>query len=184
MARWSTRSRACSPPRPRPQPPTPPRTESARGPLALQLAPPTSMCSRRRFPCGVRSAFPRMPDPPSSCKPPRLRDRCRPSRRRSSGRRLDAFLHASACAPPPVACRVCYLSTSETLTAVMARSSQRSKIARSVHASMRASSSLLGVSCRPASTRRRRRVSQSPGLPTPPSRSRIDELLPHLGVLL
>ena len=51
--------------------------------------------------------------------------------------------------------RVGYRSTFETLAAVMARSSQRSKVARSVHASMRASSSLLGVSCRPASTRRR-----------------------------
>jgi hypothetical protein len=49
-----------------------------------------------------------------------------------------------------------YRSTSETLVALLARSSQRSKVARSVHASMRASSSLLGVSCRPASTRRRK----------------------------
>ena len=51
--------------------------------------------------------------------------------------------------------RVGYSSTSETLAAVMARPSQRSKVARSVHASMRASSSWLGVSCRCASTRRR-----------------------------
>jgi hypothetical protein len=45
-----------------------------------------------------------------------------------------------------------YSRASETLTAVMARSCQRSKIARSVHASIRASSSLLSVSCRRANT--------------------------------
>jgi len=48
------------------------------------------------------------------------------------------------------------------LVALLARSSQRSKVARSVHASMRASSSLFGVSCRPASTRcRKARVAVS-----------------------
>ena len=67
----------------------------------------------------------------------------------------DAFLHVSACSPIAGALGVGYLSTSETLAAVMARPSQRSKVARSVHASMCASSSWLGVSCRFASTRRR-----------------------------
>ena len=48
-----------------------------------------------------------------------------------------------------------YPSASATLTAVTAWSCQRSKVASSVHASICASSCLLGVSCRRASTRRR-----------------------------
>lgn len=53
------------------------------------------------------------------------------------------------------AARCSYPSASEALTAVTARSSQRSRVVRSVHASMRASSSVLSGSCRRASTRRR-----------------------------
>jgi len=48
-----------------------------------------------------------------------------------------------------------YSNASEALTAVTDRSSQRSRVVRSVHASMRTSSSLLSVNCRRASTRRR-----------------------------
>lgn len=72
-------------------------------------------------------------------------------------RRPEAFLRVSRvlAADRRHAPEACYLSTSETRVAVMARSSQRSKIVRSVQASMRASSSGLGVSCRPTSTRRR-----------------------------
>lgn len=62
--------------------------------------------------------------------------------------RPEAFLRVSRvlAADRRHAREACYLSTSETRVAVMARSSQRSKIVRSVQASMRASSSGLGVS--------------------------------------
>ena len=71
-------------------------------------------------------------------------------------RRPGRFLHASACLPLTwTRSGERYRRTSETLVALLARSSQRSKVARSVHASIRASSSLLGVSCRRPSTRRR-----------------------------
>src|SRR4029079_14078181 len=46
-----------------------------------------------------------------------------------------------------------YPSASEALIEVTAWSSQRPRVARSVHASMRASSSRLGASCRRARTR-------------------------------
>ena len=61
----------------------------------------------------------------------------------------------AASAPTSRYSRVGYPSTSETLVALLARPSQRSKVSMSVHASIRASSSWLGVSCRFASTRRR-----------------------------
>ncbi len=96
----------------------------------------------------VRS-FVMLPEAPR--RGPHLRDRRGPSRIGDP----DAFLHVSACSPMMAHPGVGYLSTSETLAAVMARPSQCSKVARSVHASMCASSSWLGVSCRFASTRRR-----------------------------
>jgi len=84
-----------------------------------------------------------------------------------------------SCSPPPLARRPAhvgvlaadrgtprarYRSTSKTLVAVMARPSQRFKVSRSVHASMRASSFWLLVSCRFASTRRREAGSSSSAL--------------------
>jgi hypothetical protein len=69
-------------------------------------------------------------------------------------------------APSPVG----YPSASETLTVVTARSCQRSKVASSVYASMRAFSSVLGVSCRRVSTRRKEARASVSRPPTAPSR--------------
>ncbi len=65
----------------------------------------------------------------------------------SPDQRPGCFLHASACSPPTWTLGGSYRSTFEMLVAVIAWSCQRSKVARSVHASMRASSSSLDVSC-------------------------------------